>query len=103
MKAMVAVALLMMPAPALAVAGSEDQSASSRSERRHCTRVEVTSGSRMSHRRVCLTAAEWRERLGPDWRQRLAGRDSPEEDMDSVDNRARVFSDQPVPSGERPR
>lgn len=30
-------------------------------ERRICRRVEVTSSSRMSTRRVCRTAAEWRQ------------------------------------------
>lgn len=30
-------------------------------ERRICRRVETASGSRMSYRRVCRTAAEWRD------------------------------------------
>ena len=33
------------------------------SERRICRRVETATGSRMNYRRVCRTAAEWRETM----------------------------------------
>lgn len=53
-------------------------------ERPVCTRVQLRGASRISYQRVCRTPAEWRARLGPDWRQSLSG-SSPESDMDTVD------------------
>jgi hypothetical protein len=101
MNAAAAVALLMPSAP-LGAAGIADEP-SARSERqaeqridvtgrRICTRIERYGGSRISHARVCLTADEWRERLGADWRQQLAGRNSPQDDLEAVDARARTWS-----------
>lgn len=91
MKVVVALAVLMAAAPAVAESSSDDESARSERQRRVCTRIERYSGSRMSFQRVCMTEAEWRERLGPDWRQRLAGR-SPEDDLGGLDGRSRDFS-----------
>lgn len=42
--------------------GPSEAGRSETGERRICRRVETGSSSRMSSRRVCLTAREWRER-----------------------------------------
>lgn len=98
-KTFVVLAVVIAGMPLAAAAADEsDSSARSEGQRRVCTRIERYSGSRMSFQRVCLTEAEWRDRLGPDWRQRLAGHNNPQEDLESVDGRTRVFSDQPVPT-----
>ena len=91
MKAILAVAVLVTSAPAVAVAAADEDSARPQRERRVCTQVQRYGGSRVAYQRVCLTEAEWRERLGPDWRQRLAGR-SPDDDLDGVDARTREWS-----------
>lgn len=96
MKALIASALIVTSVPVLAAVASDDQSAKSQRDRRVCTRIERQAGSRLSTTRVCLTESEWRDRLGPDWRQRLAG-NSPEDDYDAVGVRTRVFSDLPKP------
>ena len=78
--------------PAAAAAAPEDgRSEASSSDRRHCTHVTVRAGSRMSGRRICRTATEWRETLGPDWRQHLAGNRGVEEDFEAVAVRASPF------------
>ncbi|HYD12261.1 MAG TPA: hypothetical protein VEC11_05390 [Allosphingosinicella sp.] len=76
MKMLVAVALVATSFPvvttAAAAAGGNDSSAN---ERRVCTQpARARAGSRMSPRRVCRTEAQWRDALGPDWRQLLSGR-----------------------------
>ena len=92
MRAILAIALIVTPAPALLAASADDDAASEpRRDRRVCTRIERQAGSRLSTQRVCLTASEWRDRLGPDWRQRLRG-DSPEEDLDALETRIRDWS-----------
>ena len=97
MKALIALAVAITGAPALAVAADDNEQAStSERERKICTRIQLRGASRMPYRRVCLTEAEWRDRLGPDWRQHLAGNQNPEDDMDAVDTRARAFTDVPV-------
>lgn len=98
MKATVILAMLLASAPAVVVAAADGPSAQSERERRVCTRVERQGASRLASTRVCLTADEWRERLGPDWRQQLAGNSSLEDDMDSVDQRTKAFSDVPKPA-----
>lgn len=106
MKRTVIFAMLVSAAPAFAAAADEpaarsDRDAENRIEvtgRRICTRIERRGASRMAQTRICLTADEWRERLGPDWRQELAGNSNLEDDMDSVDNRARAYSSVPTPS-----
>lgn len=90
MKALLAVALLATASPALAAAAAGDEPGAGR-ERRVCTQIQRYGGSRIAYQRVCLTEAEWRERLGPDWRQRLAG-NSPNEDLDDVEIRTRDWS-----------
>ena len=94
LKAVLAFALAVTGAPALAAAGSDDEAANADSGRRVCTRVQRRGGSRLAYQRVCLTEAEWRERLGPDWRIQLSGR-SPDEDVDGVGVRTRQFSNLP--------
>ncbi len=44
----------------------------------------IRAGSRMSGRRICRTATEWREALGPDWRMHLAGSTGTQDDYDSM-------------------
>jgi hypothetical protein len=43
---------------------------------------------RSSARRICLTESRWQQRLGPDWRQILTGRNV-EDDMDALGPRTR--------------
>lgn len=95
MKALIGFAVLLSPAPSLAATGADGEGARSERERRICTRIERHGGSRLSYQRVCLTEAEWRERLGADWRQALTGR-TVEDDYDSVDVRSRVVREQPA-------
>jgi hypothetical protein len=52
-----------------------------RGERAICTRVQMRGASRISYQRVCRTSDQWRETLGPDWRQLLNGQDNPEDDI----------------------
>lgn len=92
MKTLIAFAVLSAAAPAIAAADDEAESAGSESQRRVCTRVERYGGSRLSFTRVCLTEQEWRERLGADWRQRLAGRNVTQDDLDNVEARSRDWS-----------
>jgi hypothetical protein len=56
---------------------------------RICTQVSVRAGSRMSGRRVCLTADQWRQALGPDWRSQLRGARNLELDYEALDLRSR--------------
>jgi hypothetical protein len=88
MKSLLAVAVAVTGATALAAAGSDDQASASNSDRKICTRIQRRGGSRLAYQRVCLTSAEWRERLGPDWRIQLTGR-NPEEDVEAADFRSR--------------
>ena len=83
MKTLIAVALVATSFPVMAssaVARSDNASG----DRRVCTQVTIRAGSRMSGRRICRTAAEWREALGPDWRQHLAGYDGLQDQYDSM-------------------
>lgn len=88
MKMLIAVALIATSIPALtttALARGEDNASR---ERRVCTQVTVRAGSRMSGRRICRTPSEWREALGPDWRQHLAGFTGLQDDYDALRVRA---------------
>jgi hypothetical protein len=58
------------------------------SERRVCTQFTIRAGSRMSGRRICRTPSEWRDALGPDWRQHLAGLTGLQDDYDALRVRA---------------
>lgn len=87
MKRLIAVALVATSFPVLAAAATSDDG-SAASERRVCAQVSTArSGSRMGPRRVCRTPTQWREALGPDWRNHLSGR-SVEEDYDALQVRA---------------
>ena len=91
--ALLAAAIVATALPvAAAGAAEEGRPEANSSDRRHCTQVTVRAGSRMSGRRVCRTAAEWREALGPDWRQLLAGYRGVEEDYESLTTRATPFN-----------
>lgn len=89
------IAFSFLAAAAELPSGADQAQAAAPSERKLCTRIEHRSGSRMGHRRVCLTAREWRDRLGPDWRQSVAGA-TPEDDYETVDTRSRVHSTLPT-------
>jgi hypothetical protein len=71
-----------------------------RGERGICTRVQLRGASRIAYQRICRTPTEWRERLGPDWRQVLAGH-SPEDGLDTVDLQNRDSLESTVPFGQR--
>jgi hypothetical protein len=83
---MLIVALVATSIPAFTTAALAREGASS--ERRVCTQVTVRAGSRMSGRRICHTPSEWREALGSDWRQRLAGYTGTQDDFDALATRA---------------
>ena len=89
MRLIVAAALLAASLPGLAAGTGRPENASS--ERRHCTNIAVRAGSRLSGRRLCLTPTQWREALGADWRQHLAGNRGLQDDYDSM--MARVTPD----------
>ena len=88
MKALLAAAVAVTGASALAAPSSDDQASASSSDRKICTRIQRRGASRLAYQRVCLTSAEWRERLGPDWRLQLSGR-NPEQDVEDADFRSR--------------
>ncbi|HYD12258.1 MAG TPA: hypothetical protein VEC11_05375 [Allosphingosinicella sp.] len=100
MKKVVALALIVTTLP-LGAAGASAEGrpeTNERAERRVCTQITVRAGSRMSGRRICKTQREWREVLGPDWRQHLAGARSIELDYDALMMRsARATSVNEVP------
>src|SRR5438105_158936 len=84
MKKLAAVALIatsIFSTPALA-AGSDARASA---DRRICTQVaSARAGSRMSARRVCRTSEQWREALGPDWRQHLTGARGIQDDYEAM-------------------
>ena len=69
MKAFLAAALVVAVLPAVAAAGQES-GVTVNAPKQICRRMEVpASGSRISRRRVCMSAAQWRARSdGPDRR-----------------------------------
>jgi basic membrane lipoprotein Med (substrate-binding protein (PBP1-ABC) superfamily) len=72
MKSVLVVALAMaIPA----VAGTAAASPGAKPNKKFCTEVKPKSGSRVNQR-VCMTADQWREKLGNDWQDRLAGNDA---------------------------
>ncbi len=93
MKLLVAIALCATSFPVLATPASA-ASDSSANARRVCTQLsQARAGSRMGPRRVCRTEAQWRDALGPDWRQLLSGR-TLEDDQDTLAQRSSVGGDQ---------
>ena len=86
MKPIIAFALVVTCVPGVATALGRTENVSN--ERRVCTQVTLRAGSRMSGRRVCRTPSEWREALGPDWRQHLAGFTGLQDDYDALRVRA---------------
>lgn len=87
MKLLFAVALVATSLPSVAAA-AVGRSDTATSDRRHCTQITMRAGSRLSGRRVCRTPSEWREALGADWRQRLAGYSGTQDDADAMATRA---------------
>jgi hypothetical protein len=82
MKMLIAVALAATSIPAFTTTALARDGAST--ERRVCTQVTIRAGSRMSGRRICRTPSEWRESLGADWRQHLAGYTGTQDEYDAV-------------------
>ena len=93
MKLLVAVALVATSLPVLATTASARDGESASGERRHCTNVTVRAGSRMSGRRICKTPSEWRQVLGADWRQRLAGYTGTQDDYEALQARGSASYD----------
>jgi hypothetical protein len=90
MKILVAVALFATSLPTIALA--EGRPATASEDRRVCTQASAArAGSRMGPRRICRTAAQWRESLGPDWRQHLAGATGTQDDYDAVQARSVAY------------
>lgn len=79
-------ALLQTAAPLLAPVYTDADGASRPGQ--VCALVEVQHRSGHFNRRVCLTDAEWRRRLGNDWRSVLSGR-SLDDDLDALEVRTR--------------
>ncbi len=88
MRVLLAAAVAVTGASALAASSSDNQASASRGERKICTRIQRRGGSRLAYQRVCLTEAQWRERLGNDWRMQLTGR-NPEDDAEEAEFRSR--------------
>ena len=87
MKTLIAVALVATSFPVYAAATTREDGNAAR-ERRVCTEVTTArAGSRMGPRRICRTPEQWREALGPDWRQHISGR-SVQEDYDALQVRS---------------
>jgi hypothetical protein len=85
MKALVLLAVVVTGAPALAASAGDAQAlALSRAERVCAVFQQRRSGAR----RICLTTSAWQDRLGPDWRQILTGRNA-EDDLDALGPRTR--------------
>jgi len=101
MKALLAIAIVMTSSTAFAAAEAQTEAASAR-ERKVCTRIERRSQSRVPARRICLTPSEWRDRLGPDWRQNLAGGNSAEDDLEAIGPMLRENRDVSNPMGSGP-
>jgi hypothetical protein len=88
MKVLIAVALAATSVPVLTTTAAARGDESASNERRVCTQITVRAGSRMSGRRVCRTPTQWREALGPDWRQHLAGFTGLQDDYEALRVRA---------------
>ena len=91
------IALAAAAMPLAWTASSADASAVPH-ERKYCTRVELRVASRMSTRRVCLTPTQWREALGPAWREQLASNRNLQQDYDALMMRSHLADN---PAGER--
>jgi hypothetical protein len=96
MKSLVALALVASSAPVLATPSASPEEASPARDHRICTRIQRRGATRMARQRICLTAAEWRERYGADWRQNLGGAPLPEDAMDDLDTRTRRVETAPT-------
>jgi hypothetical protein len=77
MRASIAAALVVTAVPVVSAA-SQESGVTVNAPKQVCRRMEVpASGSRISRRRVCMTAAQWRERSG-------ASTDDAEDELDVV-------------------
>ena len=97
MRKLVAVALIATSMPVPGLVGKAEAAAIPH-ERKYCTRVELRVASRMSTRRVCLTPTQWREALGPAWREQLASSRNLQQDYDVLMMRSRLADN---PAGTR--
>lgn len=71
MKTLLAVAVLAAGAAAIGAPASGQQPTSSEPAPNICVLFQQ---QRSGSRRICLSASEWQQRLGRDWRQYLSGR-----------------------------
>ncbi len=85
MKSLVLLAVVVTGAPALAASAGEARASSLSRAERVCA---VFQQRRAGARRICLTTSAWQDRLGPDWRQILTGRNA-EDDLDALGPRTR--------------
>ena len=84
MKAILVLAVAVTGAPVLALSAGGAHAASASAER-VCA---LFPQRRTSARRICLSVSAWQDRLGPDWRQILTGRNA-EDDFDALGPRLR--------------
>ena len=89
MKALFLLAVVMAGAPAFAAPAGDPQASGADQGPRVCA---LFRHARDGSRRICLAPSEWQDRLGPDWRQVLTGRNY-EDDMAALGPRTR---DRPV-------
>ena len=87
MKALIAIAVTMFSVPVLAAGSNEEETAQPKQERQVCRRIDVASETRVSRRRVCMTAAQWRARSDI----------STDEAEEAMGVKTRQFSNLPTP------
>lgn len=93
MKKMLFLALA-MAVPAVAGTAFASPQANAKPNKKFCTQVKPKSGSRVNQR-ICMTAEQWREKLGNDWQERLAGTDA-QADLDAMLVRGRLDDGPPL-------
>lgn len=68
---MVALALAI---PTVGATASAPGAAEAKSQKKFCTRVRPKTATRVNQR-ICMTHDQWREKLGPEWREALTDGD----------------------------
>jgi hypothetical protein len=86
MKMLIVIALAATSLPFVATAAAAPDGAPR--ERSVCTQLTLRAGSHLSGRRICRTPTQWREALGPDWRQRLAGASGAQDEYEAMQTRS---------------
>lgn len=85
MRSLVLLAVAVTGAPALVASAGEARASSRPGPETVCALFQQR---RSGARRICLTTSAWQDRLGPDWRQILTGRNA-EDDLDALGPRTR--------------